>query len=121
MSEVLAFEQALSEVTTEPLDANRLSKYTVAQMKEKFPFLDWTAFFQRAFKGAGKGDQVGEHELHSLTSDLMFPLGHVHDRSARSGGVHLGRERPRDPLHGREALRPHKLHDLASARSILSG
>jgi hypothetical protein len=56
-------------VTDEPLDANKLSKYTVAGMQEKFPFLDWREFFGMAFRElAGKEVKVGDDAWPSSSS-----------------------------------------------------
>ena len=49
--------QALAGLTAEPVDAYKLRKYTVGEMRRRFPFLDWEAFFGRAFEGvAGQED-----------------------------------------------------------------
>ena len=56
MADVMALEQALAAVTEEPVDAYKLRRHTVGEMRRRFPFMDWEKFFSGAFDGvAGEG------------------------------------------------------------------
>ena len=50
LTEVIAFEDALGNITEKPLDSTNLVTYKISQLSTEFPFLDWTAFFHSAFK-----------------------------------------------------------------------
>ena len=64
--------QALAALTKEPVDAYRLRKYTVGEMRRRFPFLDWEAFFRRAFDGVAGGE--GGHDRKIKVRIVRSPL-----------------------------------------------
>ena len=53
MAEVIDFEELLANITSKPVDGNNLVPYTIADLGEKFPFLDWVGFFKHAFRDVG--------------------------------------------------------------------
>ena len=68
--------QALAAVTAEPIDAYKLVRTTVGEMRDKFPFLDWQTFFRAALIGSGV-EGAGEIEVTpSFFSRLTLQLCH---------------------------------------------
>jgi hypothetical protein len=50
LSDVISFEEALGNITDKPVDSSNLVPYKIANLSSEFPFIDWTQFFDMAFK-----------------------------------------------------------------------
>ena len=68
-------EQALAAVTEDPVDAYKLKRHTVGEMRRRFPFLNWEAFFRGAFEGvAGEGGDDRRIKVRSGRGCVCIPL-----------------------------------------------
>lgn len=63
MMEVVQFEEALANITTKPVDSHNLVPYSIMELNQKFPFIDWQAFFKQAFA-----------EVLASKPDLLFQI-----------------------------------------------
>ena len=50
---VIAFEDALGNITKKPMDSTNLVPYNISQLSNEFLFLNWTDFFHSAFMDVG--------------------------------------------------------------------
>ena len=61
LSGVVDFEEALGNITDKPLDTSNLVPFTISKLASTFHFLNWTAFFQSAFKKVNNDSSIDEN------------------------------------------------------------
>eukprot|EP00094_Tigriopus_californicus_P013393 TCALIF_12954-PA protein Name:"Similar to ECE1 Endothelin-converting enzyme 1 (Homo sapiens)" AED:0.20 eAED:0.20 QI:0/0/0/0.71/1/1/7/0/1168 len=76
MMEVVRFEEALANITSKPVDSHNLVAYSIMELDQNYPFIDWQGFFKQAFA-----------EVLPAKPDLLFQIKILHQKQERGRQV----------------------------------
>ena len=104
LTTIIKFEELLANITTKPQDSNSLKSYTIDKMTQDFPFLNWTSFFNSAFKAVTNG-----------TEDQITPETEVLVQVDFLRGVNILVQKYQSTSEGRTILRNYLIWRLVAA------
>ena len=78
LTKVIDFEEKLAQISPQRLEMLRpdmLTPYTIDQLSDEFPFLDWREFFDSALQNT---DDDGRYTLRNIDYLPKFETFHIH-------------------------------------------